>query len=110
MKNPMDFCAGIFGIASWYKIGRSVLIIFMKLLVLWFAFLYLPVLSKAQIITTIAGNGSGTSSGDWGAATAAGIPNPIGLALDRHGNLFIPSTLAHRIRKVDISGTITTVA
>lgn len=60
------------------------------------------------IITTVAGNGTTTSSGDGGSATSAGVPNPFSLVVDGSGNLFIGS--ADRVRKVDGSGTISTIA
>ena len=62
------------------------------------------------IITTIAGTGSYGFSGDGGAATAANLANPAGVALDGSGNLYIADSQNHRIRKVATSGIITTVA
>jgi hypothetical protein len=38
------------------------------------------------IITTIAGTGSATFSGDNGQASSAALYNPVGLALDASGN------------------------
>jgi hypothetical protein len=38
------------------------------------------------IITTIAGTGSTTFSGDGGAATSATLKNPIGVSLDSTGS------------------------
>ena len=67
--------------------------------------------ASTGIITTIAGNGSGTSSGDGGLATAAGINSPIGAAVDNAGNLFISEYGADKIRRVDATtGIITTIA
>ncbi len=41
------------------------------------------------IITTIAGNGgTGSYSGDNGQATAAGLYNPYGIAIDSSGKLY----------------------
>ena len=62
------------------------------------------------IITTVAGNGSSEFSGDGGPATSASLTNPFGVALDGTGNLFIADEGSNRIRKVDTSGIITTVA
>ena len=59
-------------------------------------------------ITTVAGGGS--SLGDGGAATAAQLNNPRGIAVDWAGNLYIADTWNDRIRKVDTAGLITTVA
>jgi len=50
------------------------------------------------------------SSGDGGPATQATIFFPLGVAVDTAGNLYISEWLGHRVRRVDSSGTITTVA
>src|SRR5712691_8485568 len=62
------------------------------------------------IITTVAGNGGINFSGDGGPATSAQIRGPSGVALDSAGNLYIVDSLNFRVRKVDTSGIITTVA
>jgi hypothetical protein len=79
---------------------------------LFIAFLLFPLGKhlQAQTITTIAGTGTAGYSGDGGPATSAQVDSPHGLATDGSGNLFIADILNHRIRKVDASGTITTVA
>ena len=61
-------------------------------------------------ITTVAGTGVSGYSGDGGAATAARLKAPTGLALDASGNLYIADRADNRIRKVSMDGTITTVA
>ena len=61
-------------------------------------------------ITTIAGTGTAGSTGDSGPAVNAQLNNPYGVALDGSDNLYIADGNNHRIRKVDTSGTITTVA
>ena len=61
-------------------------------------------------ITTAAGTGAAGFSGDGGPATSAQLYIPTGLALDAAGNLYIADTFNQRIRKVDPSGIITTVA
>ncbi len=61
-------------------------------------------------ITTIAGTGEAGFIGDNGPALAAQLNYPIGVALDPLGNLFIADTFNNRIRRVDPSGTITTIA
>ncbi len=60
------------------------------------------------IIETVAGPGN--FSGDDGAATAAWLRAPAGVALDGSGNLYIADRDNRRIRKVDAAGNITTVA
>jgi sugar lactone lactonase YvrE len=63
------------------------------------------------IITTVAGGGSaGTSFGDGGAATNAVLVDPLGLAFDASGELFIADEGHNTIRKVDTNGIISTVA
>jgi cysteine-rich repeat protein len=62
------------------------------------------------IITTVAGSGTGGFSGDGGPATSAQLNFPFSVAVDGLGNLFIPDTQNHRIRRVDTQGIITTVA
>ena len=64
----------------------------------------------AGIITTVAGNGNSSFSGDGGAATNAGLYYPCGLVMDSFGNLFIADQGHYRIRQIDPSGIITTVA
>ena len=62
------------------------------------------------IITTVAGNGTGGYSGDGGPATSAMLFNPAGIAVDSAGNLYIADASNSRVRKVNLQGTISTVA
>jgi uncharacterized protein (TIGR03437 family) len=62
------------------------------------------------IITTVAGTGTQGFSGDGGPATRAQLFRPSGVAVDTAGNLYIADTANRRIRKVDSTGTITTLA
>ncbi len=57
-----------------------------------------------------AGTGKKPFGGDGGPAVEAGLDNPMGLASDFAGNLFISDTNHHRIRKVTPDGIITTIA
>lgn len=66
--------------------------------------------SRSGIISTVAGNGTEGFRGDGGPATSAGLGNPWGVALDPSGNLYIADSANCRVRKVDSSGIITTVA
>jgi sugar lactone lactonase YvrE len=59
-------------------------------------------------ITTIAGNGKPVSSGDNGKAKRAGLNRPEYLAIDSEGNIYVSE--AHKVRKIDTKGIITTVA
>ena len=63
------------------------------------------------IITTVAGNGVGSFSGDGGPATSASLRLPSGVAVDSSGNLFIADSENHRIRVVNAgTGIIATIA
>jgi sugar lactone lactonase YvrE len=65
---------------------------------------------KAGIITTLAGNGTQGYTGDGGPAALAELNYPMGVAFDASGNLYIVDTGNNRVRKVDMTGVITTVA
>jgi uncharacterized protein (TIGR03437 family) len=65
---------------------------------------------QSGIITTIAGIDNGGFSGDGGPATSAQLSGPSGIVVDGSGNLYVADTGNGRIRKVSVSGVITTVA
>ncbi|MBK1717696.1 RHS repeat-associated core domain-containing protein, partial [Thiocystis violacea] len=62
------------------------------------------------VITTIAGNGTRGYSGDGGAATAAKLYHPAGIAIGPDGSLYIADSENASVRKVTPDGMITTVA
>lgn len=62
------------------------------------------------IIKTIAGNGNDGYHGDNMPALKATLDKPFGLALDKNNNLYIADRGNNRIRKIDSSGLISTVA
>lgn len=66
--------------------------------------------STSGNITTIIGRAGASGIGDGGPAASAKVASPRDIAFDSIGNLYIADTMHHRIRKVDASGTITTVA
>src|SRR5262245_7982579 len=67
--------------------------------------------SPSGIITTVAGTGVQGSSGDGGAATAAQLNTPIGVAPTPDGGFLIADWLnGNRVRWVSPTGVITTVA
>jgi len=72
------------------------------------------------IITTVVGNGLAGFAGDGSVATSAELSSPSAVAVDAAGNLYIndgvagnnyfPDSGNHRVRRVDVSGIITTIA
>ena len=71
-----------------------------------------PVLSvqPGNTVRTFAGNGTLGYSGNAGAATGATLASPAAVAYDNAGNLYIADAGNNVIRKVNLSGVITTVA
>ena len=67
-------------------------------------------ISAAGIITTIAGTGIASDNGDGGPATAAQLNHPDGVAVDAAGNVYIADAGSNRIRKINTSGIIYTIA
>ena len=67
--------------------------------------------NAASIISTIAGTGTGSYSGDNGQATSATINTPHGIVLDSNGNVYFNDYWNNRVRKITAStGIITTYA
>jgi uncharacterized protein (TIGR03437 family) len=60
-------------------------------------------------LTRIAGNGRAGNSGDFGFATSAQLNNPMGMALDAAGNLYVADRDANVVRRIS-GGVISTVA
>ena len=65
---------------------------------------------KGQIITTVAGNGGGGFTGDGVQATTTQLKSPADVAVDAIGNIYIADFSNCRIRKVNSSGVISTIA
>jgi cysteine-rich repeat protein len=61
-------------------------------------------------ITIVAGSGAAGFSGDGGPAIEAQLSGPAGLALDGIGRLYIADSGNNRVRRVELNGTIVTVA
>ena len=62
-------------------------------------------------ITTVVGNGIATYNGDNISAVNATVNNPVGVAVDSSGDVYIADSRNNRIRKVTVAtGVITTVA
>ena len=71
--------------------------------------------STSGILTNYAGSGAaGVSSagftGDDGPAIAAKLNNPVGMAVDAQGNIYVADLNNQRVRKIDTAGIITTIA
>jgi len=67
-------------------------------------------INTSGIITTVAGSATTTIVGDGGPATNANLDDPEGIAVDWYGNIYITDLSGHRIRKVDTTGIISTIA
>lgn len=65
---------------------------------------------KEGAVTTIAGDGVASFSGDGGAATAARVNGPSGIVTDAMGNVYFSDGGNNRVRKISPSGIISTVA
>ena len=64
-----------------------------------------------QFITTVAGSaGGGPAAGDGGPAAAAALLDPLGIASDSAGNLYVADQSDNRIRKISMARIISTYA
>jgi hypothetical protein len=63
------------------------------------------IVKSTGLITTVAGNGFAGFSGDGGAATAAELNGPSGIALDSSGNLYITDSNNLVVRAVNMGTT-----
>ena len=67
-------------------------------------------INRSGVIVTIAGNGTSGFSGDGGLATSAQLYQPTCIAIDKIGNIYESEYGNNRIRKIDTSGIINTIA
>jgi sugar lactone lactonase YvrE len=67
-------------------------------------------INAAGIITTIAGTGGMGYNGDNIPATTAELNVPGGVAVDNAGNVYVTDDYNNRVRKINTSGIITTIA
>ena len=66
--------------------------------------------SAAGVLTTLAGNGTPSYSGDRGPAVAAQFNGPAGIAVAASGVIYIADTQNQRVRAIAPGGTVDTVA
>lgn len=62
------------------------------------------------VISTLAGDGERGFAGDDGPGKAARLDNPLGIAVDDDGNLYVADSGNRRIRKITSNGKISTCA
>lgn len=66
--------------------------------------------ARTGVISTIAGTGESGFSGDGGPATRASLNQPYGVVVDRRGSIYFADRLNGRVRRVEPSGIIITLA
>ncbi len=66
--------------------------------------------SYSQTMSTYAGTGTASFTGDGGAATLATMRQPNGVATDAAGNVYVCDNANQRIRKITTAGIISTIA
>ena len=67
-------------------------------------------IDASGIVTTVAGDGTVGVSGDGGPAVQASLNHPQDVFVDSEQNIFIAETGSDRVRKIDRSGIISTIA
>jgi uncharacterized protein (TIGR03437 family) len=67
-------------------------------------------INSVGVVSTGAGNGIESYSGDGGPATSAQLNRPASVVFDAVGNLYIADSANNRVRKISPGGVITTAA
>jgi prepilin-type N-terminal cleavage/methylation domain-containing protein len=65
---------------------------------------------SAGIITTIAGDGTGSSTGNGGPGSAATVWSPHDIAIDASGRVYWGEYYSNSVRRLELDGTVTLVA
>jgi sugar lactone lactonase YvrE len=74
------------------------------------ALLLLTTPATAQTVSTVAGTGTQSSTGDGAAATLATLDTPSCVLVRSDGSVLVAEQGGHRVRKIDAAGIITTFA
>ncbi|MCW3121537.1 MAG: C-terminal target protein [Flavipsychrobacter sp.] len=72
--------------------------------------LLLPACLGAQTITTVVGTGTAGFGGDGGSAATAQLHQPSAIAFDKHGNMYVIDGYSYRVRMINTTGIINTIA
>ena len=67
-------------------------------------------ISASGTITTLAGTGAARFTGDGGPAASAAVNHAEGIAVDSKGDIYVSDTGNNRVRMIDATGIIKTVA
>jgi trimeric autotransporter adhesin len=67
-------------------------------------------ISSSNQATIVAGASGNTLTGDNGPADAARLNGPAAVVYDANGNLFLADERSHRVRRISLDGSITTIA
>jgi trimeric autotransporter adhesin len=67
-------------------------------------------IDTSGIVTTFAGTGTGSYTGDGGPAASATFFGPVGLAIDAGGNIYVADHINNVVRKINTSMIVSTFA
>lgn len=66
-------------------------------------------ITKSGLVSTFAGSSIGDEGSADGTGTNASFSNPVGLAMDIQGNMYVADLDNHKIRKITSGGVVTTI-
>ena len=94
---------------SYRRCGVSNFVVLFALLTLLPCFIQAQVLTQVQSGARSAGSGSTSFNADFGAAATVNLNSPSYLVFDSIGNQYVSDTQNNCIRKIDASGSVSTV-